>query len=103
MQMHLGTQLKTWAKERISKSCLQHRKYARLKKIFNIGEKLKPLGFDSNSADDQQSQSRDQPDEGPGAVPQAEHITQDQAHTEAINRNLKAAGDMRDLYIQVQI
>lgn len=82
---------------------MQHRKYARIKKILNIGEKLKPLGLESSSNYDNQSQARDQPDEAESAVPKAEHITQDNAHSEAINRNLQAAEETRDLYIHVQL
>ena len=79
---------------------MQHRKYARFKKILNIGEKLKPLGIGSQEPDNQ-SQARDQPDDEAGAVPKAEHVNQDDARSEALNKNMEAAADTRDLYIQV--
>ena len=78
---------------------MQHRKYARFKKILNIGEKLKPLGLDSSEPDNQ-SQARDQPDDAAGAIPKAEHVNQDDARSEAINKNLEAAAETRDLYVQ---
>ena len=85
--------------ERFTEHLLQHRKYARFKKILNIGEKLKPLGLDSSEPDNQ-SQARDQPDDAAGAIPQAEHVNQDNARSEAINKNLETAAETRDLYIQ---
>ena len=84
---------------KLRRHCLQHRKYARFKKILNIGEKLKPLGLGSSEPDNQ-SQARDQPDDAAGALPDGEHVNQDNARSAAINKNSETAAETRDLYIQ---
>lgn len=80
---------------------LQHRKFAKLKKLLNVGEKLKPIGLGDAGADyDGQTQARDQGKDDIH-VPEADHVEQKPEQQSPAAANLDHAERNYDLYVHV--